>query len=115
AAGPELTLRRGSGGVSAISDLEFITNGMIGELDHAKLLWRLVTVDRRPAGVWLVLSEASPSIAVLLLRGAWMPIVALILALLAWVWRKAVRFGPVLQPPPAGSRSLLEHVEAAGS
>ena len=38
----------------------------------------------------------------------------LLLALLAWLWMRMQRFGPLLPPPMPARRSLLEHVEASG-
>ena len=42
---------------------------------------------------------------------AWLP---LLLALLAWLWARMQRFGPLLPPPAAERRSLLEHIVASG-
>jgi len=114
APGPIVTIPMLKGTVTAVSDLEFIENARIGDLDHAKILWRLVS-GAESGEVWLVHGEEAISLATLLWRTAWMPLVTLALAFVAWTWGKARRFGPVLFVAGPGSRSLLEHVESAGA
>ncbi|KLD68954.1 hypothetical protein Y886_43930, partial [Xanthomonas hyacinthi DSM 19077] len=42
---------------------------------------------------------------------AWLPA---LLMLLAWLWSRTQRFGPLLASPAGDRRSLLEHVRASG-
>jgi hypothetical protein len=109
------TCRLGEGRITVLADLLFATNAELGERDHARLLWRLATLDRSPAGVWLVRRDTGPSLAGLVF-GRGLPLaVALGLLGVAAAVRAAVRFGPPLPLPPRGRRSLLEHVEAVGA
>jgi uncharacterized protein DUF4350 len=110
-----LTLPVQSGSVTVVASLDFLRNEEIGDLDHARLLWRLVRVPTVPAGVWLIRGAESAPLIAILWRHGWMPIVSSTLLLAAWVSRKAIRFGPMLAAPRAGSRSLMEHLDAVGA
>jgi len=103
-----------SGTISAVSDMDFIKNDAIGDLDHARLFWRLVRQGGTPNGVWLVRGGESVSLAALLWRRSRRLLIALTALIVAWLWTSTVRFGPLLAVPAPGSRSLLEHVEAVG-
>ena len=110
-----VTCEVGDGRVTVLSDLIFATNAELGERDHARLLWRLVTLDGTPAAVWLVREDRGASLAGLVL-GRGLPLVAALCLLgAAAALRAGVRFGPLLPLPPRGRRSLLEHVEAVGA
>ena len=110
-----VTCSVGKGRVTVLSDLNFTTNAELGERDHARLLWRLVTQDRAPASVLLVREEHGPSLSGLIFGRGLPLVVALALLGLAVALRAGVRFGPLLPLPPRGRRSLLEHVEAVGA
>ena len=110
-----VTCPLGKGRVTVLSDLIFTTNAELGERDHARLLWRLVTLDHAPAAVLLVREEHGPSLSGLVFGRGLPLVVALALLGLAAALRAGVRFGPLLPLPPRGRRSLLEHVEAVGS
>ncbi|HEX5041730.1 MAG TPA: DUF4350 domain-containing protein [Candidatus Polarisedimenticolaceae bacterium] len=110
-----VTCPLGRGRVTVLADLIFTTNAELGERDHARLLWRLVTLDGTPAGVWLVREDHGPSLAGLVFGRGLPLVVALGLLGLAAAVRAGVRFGPPLPLPPRGRRSLLEHVEAVGA
>lgn len=110
-----VTCALGKGRVTVLSDLIFTSNAELGERDHARLLWRLVTLDHAPAAVLLVREEHGPSRSGLVFGRGLPLVVALALLGLAAALRAGVRFGPLLPLPPRGRRSLLEHVEAVGS
>jgi hypothetical protein len=110
-----VTCPMGQGRVTLLADLIFTTNAELGERDHARLLWRLVTLDGTPAAVWLVREDHGPSLAGLVFGRGLPLVVALGLLGLAAALRAGVRFGPPLPLPPRGRRSLLEHVEAVGA
>ncbi len=108
-----LLVRRklGAGTVTVITDLGFIHNPAIGELDHARFLWHLVD-GRGP--VWLLQDIAMPPIDEWLWRQAPHTLAALATLLILWLWRRAPRLGPPLPLPPPARRRILEHVEAGG-
>ena len=110
-----VTCKVGKGRITVLADLIFTTNAELGERDHARLLWRLVTLDRAPAAVWLVRQDSGPSLRELLFSRGLPLVLALSLLGAAALLRAAVRFGPPLPLPPRGRRSLLEHVEAVGA
>ncbi len=108
-----VTLKHGAGFVSAAVDLNFARNRLIGQDDHAELLWHLLTL--RPAGEFLVFHHprrlslwdflVQNALGVLLAGGA-------LLAL--WLWRIAPRYGTVLPDAPPARRRLLDHLRAGG-
>lgn len=119
AAGPEdgavvTRFRHGSGWITALADAAFLGNDRIGDYDHARFAWELVTATRRPAGVWLVYRDLPPSLLGLLVGRAWLALVSATVLLVAWLWRRGSRFGPLLPEPPRERRSLVEHVRATG-
>lgn len=104
--------RRGEGWVTVLADAAFLTNRRIGEHEHASFLWSLVATPSRPAGVWLVYRDQLPGLRQLVAERAWAALASAVLLTAAWLWSRAARFGPPLAPPPAGRRSLREHLEA---
>lgn len=112
AAGVLVRYRWQQGWVTVLADASFLTNERIGDHEHARFLWSLVTVPRRPAGVWLVYRDRLPGLSRLLAERAWTALVSAALLLAAWLWMRGARFGPALPPPPAARRSLREHLAA---
>lgn len=116
-----VTLRFGDGVVTAIADLDYLSNGAIGSLDHAQFLWDLVRL-REPAtpddsGVQPVLFFNHPgklSLIDWLATNAWASLTGGAAALLLWLWHVIPRFGPVMPDPERTRRSLLDHLRASG-
>ncbi|MGH9867108.1 MAG: DUF4350 domain-containing protein [Candidatus Polarisedimenticolia bacterium] len=109
------SLTRGGGRITLLGDAGVFVNDRIRSLDHARLLERLVTLHGPPAGVWLVHDVGTPDLAGLLWRHGWRALTAAGLALGLFLWRAGARFGPGLPSPAAGSRSLLDHIDAVGA
>ncbi|MCB1877989.1 MAG: DUF4350 domain-containing protein [Chromatiales bacterium] len=109
-----LRFDRGDGYLLVMSDSHWFENDAIGEQDHAEMFWWLSHADSGPSQVWLVYQDGYPPLWALLWRYA--PALILSLGLLAVVWliSSAQRFGPLMQAPVPGRRSLLEHLSAAG-
>jgi len=109
-----VSFRRGSGFVTVTTSLQFATNRLIGENDHAEFLWHLLNLNRstptlqvfnspQRLSLWRFLKEHAPEA------------LACSLALLAlWLWRIAPRFGPVAPDAPPVRRRLLDHLRASG-
>ncbi len=109
-----LHYRLGRGGITVLSDDDFMRNTGIGSDDNAAFLWHLAHWNGKNNGVWIVLSDTMPPLPVWLLTHARPVLIALVVLLLAWLWRAARRFGPPLPDAPLARRSLREHVLASG-
>jgi hypothetical protein len=119
AAGPEaaprlLVFPYGQGRVTLLADASFLGNRLLGEADHARFSWDLVTATGVPAGVWITDWRRAVPLTALAARRAWPALVAGGVLLLAWAWSRGTRFGPLLPPAAPQRRSLLEHVRASG-
>ena len=126
ASGTSLVAKKiGSGMVTAISDLRYLTNNAIGTRDHAQFLWDLVRLDQAGAahsqpvdkGQQTVLFFNRPgklSLPDWLRTHAWAPLTGGAIALVLWLWRSIPRFGPIAPDAGRGRRSLLDHLRASG-
>ncbi len=114
-------LRHGDGRVDVLADMDFLGNGNphdrdtgLRDVPHRDLA-RLVLAPNYGHGTFhLIYAVESPSLWRTLLRHAWPVWLPLLLALLAWLWMRSQRFGPLLPSPREERRSLLEHVRASG-
>ncbi|MEJ2507864.1 MAG: DUF4350 domain-containing protein [Gammaproteobacteria bacterium] len=109
-----LHYRIGQGGLTVLSDYNFMQNGDIGKYDHAAFLWQLAHWNGRQGRVWLVHNDDMPPLYELLAAEAWPVLVALGVLLLAWLWAASRRFGPLQPNPEPVRRSLREHIRASG-
>ncbi|MCL7715809.1 DUF4350 domain-containing protein [Stenotrophomonas mori] len=116
-------LRFGSGRVDVLGDTGFLRNGANrdGATDTGlrdpvhRDLARLVLAPNYGKGrMHLVYAVDAPSLWKTLLQRGWPIGGPMLLALLAWLWMRAQRFGPWLPSPRQERRSLLEHVRASG-
>lgn len=109
----------GNGLITLVSNLDFIENGQIEKADHAEILWYLVhglhTPISKPAAVWLIHSDKSPSLWDLLWRNAWMFILSLLFLFVAWLLNSTRRFGPMIPKMDDNRRSLIEHITSSGN
>jgi hypothetical protein len=124
-------LAHGEGHVDVLADFDFLTNNgdrrselfapdedpLVGGLrdgPHRALARQLLAPNYGQGTVHLVYAAQMPSLWRTLLQRGWPVWAPLLLALLAWLWLRMQRFGP-LRPAPMGERrSLLEHVRASG-
>lgn len=109
-----LHYRLGDGGITVLSDDDFMRNPTIGQGDNAAFLWHIAHWSRDDNAVWVVLSDDMPALPAWLLAHAQPALIALALLLVAWLWQAMRRFGP---PQPAAQpvrRSLREHLLASG-
>jgi hypothetical protein len=120
---------RGNGYVDVLADMDFLTNGhpslanFIGnesfggglhDVPNQTLARQIFAPNYGHGTVHLVYDAQMPSLWSLLLTRGWPVWLPLALALCAWLWMRARRFGPLLPSPVAERRSLLEHVRASG-
>ena len=124
-------LAYGQGHVDVLAEFDFLENGgdrdgnpllpatptAVGGLrdgPHRALARQLLAPNYGRGTVHLVYAAQMPSLLRSVLLQGWAVWVPLLLALLAWLWLRMQRFGP-LRPAPVGERrSLLEHVRASG-
>ncbi|QBZ91570.1 DUF4350 domain-containing protein [Pseudomonas viciae] len=103
----QLTL--GLGSITVITDAELWKNEHIDQYDNAWLLWYL-SAD---TDVTLLFNTDHDNLLTLLLRYFPQALVALLALIALWLWRSAVRHGPLQQPAPKARRQLEEHLQAS--
>jgi len=124
-------LAHGKGHVDVLADFDFLTNkgstdsGFLGmdkddqsgglrDGPHRALARQVLAPNYGQGTVHLVYAAQMPSLLRTVLTQGWPVWAPLLLALLAWLWLRMQRFGPLRPSPPAERRSLLEHVRASG-
>ncbi|MFT3763866.1 MAG: DUF4350 domain-containing protein [Pseudoxanthomonas sp.] len=123
-------LAHGRGRVDVLADMDFLTNGRSGmagmfvaavppggglrDAPHRALARQVLAPNYGRGVVHLVYAAQMPPLWRWLLARGWPVWMPLALALLAWLWLRARRFGPLRPAPSLERRSLLEHVRASG-
>lgn len=107
-------MRHGRGFVDVLADFDFLANDAMKDGPHIALARQLLAPNYRAGAVHLIYDAQVPSFWWMLLTHSWMAWGPLMLALLAWLWRRSQRFGPQLPAPSAERRSLMEHIVASG-
>jgi hypothetical protein len=108
-------LAHGTGSIDLLSDLHLLTTyGLRDAPAHQAFARQLLAPHYREGTVHLVYAVEMPSFWRQLLTHGWRVLLPLALALLAWLWARAQRFGPALPPRPEARRALVEHVQASG-
>ncbi|MDI9238252.1 DUF4350 domain-containing protein [Lysobacter sp. LF1] len=107
-------LRHGRGLVDVLADFDFLENDAMKDGPHVALARQLLAPNYRAGAVHLIYDAQVPSFWWTLLTRSWMAWAPLMLALLAWLWRRSQRFGPQLPAPASERRSLMEHIVASG-
>lgn len=103
----------GKGSVDVLSTLDFLGNRRIEQREH----WQLAHQVLAPAlagRIHLVYNADVPSFWRVLWQHAWAILIGAVLALVAWLFMRGQRFGPLLPAAAPDRRALLEHVQAAG-
>jgi hypothetical protein len=106
---------RGDGTFTAVGDLSFLQNAELKSAPNSELAWQVLAPAIADEGkVHIVYAADVPPLHVLLVQYGWPALLPAALALLAWLWGRAQRFGPSLPLGAPHRRALLEHVQAAG-
>jgi len=122
----------GRGKVDVLADFDFLTNsgpqrgnplfadadprtGGLRDAPHRALTRQLLAPNYGHGTMHLVYAAQMPSLLRRVLLQGWPIWAPLLLALLAWLWLRGQRFGPLLPPLAGERRSLLEHVRASGA
>ena len=108
-------LAYGQGQITLLADTLFSINSVIGTADNAAMLAAIVEQVSGTGTVWFIYGDSYPGIPALSWKHAPVAVVASALALAFFLWRVSRRFGPMLERPAPGSRSVLEHIRATGS
>jgi hypothetical protein len=105
---------RGEGSLFVAGELDFLDNSELDEPGHADLAWQLLAPVLGDGRVHLIYAADVAPMYVLILRHGWPILLPLSIALLAWLWARSQRFGPLLPLASGHRRALLEHVQASG-
>ncbi|WP_101675236.1 DUF4350 domain-containing protein [Alloalcanivorax mobilis] len=105
-----VALRVGAGQVTVLTGLALWDNDHLLYFDHAWLLAALAG----SGPVWFVQGIAMPPLPLWLWEHAWPPLLALLLALAFWLWRRLPRPGVTWQRPVAQGADYLGHLRALG-
>jgi hypothetical protein len=89
-------------------------NNEVLRADHALALATALQLEPGST-VWLVTEEARPPLLAWLWANGWVALLLVLAAAAAWLWRAAVRFGPVGAVPPPQRRSMKEQVAGTGA
>ncbi|WP_434608979.1 DUF4350 domain-containing protein [Pseudomonas sp. R1-7] len=106
-----MQLNHGLGTITVLTDAELWKNDQIDQYDNAWLLWYL-SAD---SDVTLLFNTDHDNLLALLLRYFPQALVALLALIGLWLWRSAVRQGPLQQPAPKARRQLQEHLQASAA
>jgi hypothetical protein len=101
-------------GMVTVVQLDYLDNEGLRDPAARALAFQLLAPGLGRGRMQLVYSADVPSLLRLLVDYAWMVLVPLLLALLAWLAFRSQRFGPLQPAPEPRRRALLEHVRAAG-
>lgn len=107
-------LPHGQGAIDVVGDFDFLDNDSLKDGPHIALARQLLAPNYGAGTIHLIYAAQMPSFWMALLLDNWMVWAPLLLALLAWLWRRMQRFGPMLPAAAVERRSLLEHITASG-
>lgn len=99
----------GAGSVTVIGPYGLLHNHELLRADNPLVVAAALQLDRA-AAVWLVTEEARPSLLAWVWRHGWVAVLLALAAGAAWLWRDAVRFGPVGSMALPQRRSMHEQV-----
>ncbi|KGQ19104.1 hypothetical protein LF41_3136 [Lysobacter dokdonensis DS-58] len=106
--------RHGAGTIDVVATLDPARNAGLRRDYNAALVRQLLQPNWGRGTFHLVYASQMPPLWRLMAEYAWQALLALALAVAAWLWMRMQRFGPRLPAPPEARRSLLEHVQATG-
>jgi hypothetical protein len=104
----------GEGAITFASHLRFLRTEALRTPANAALTWQLLAPALESSEqVLLIHATDLPPLHVLVLRHGWPILLPLLLALLAWLWQRSQRFGPLRPLPPPARRALRERLRAS--
>ncbi len=107
-------LAHGGGQITFASQLDFLHTRPLRVHANAAFAWQLLApaLGAEPE-VLLVYAADLPPLHVLIVRHGWPILLPLLLGLLAWMWMRSQRFGPLQPEVAVPRRALREHLRAA--
>lgn len=106
--------QHGDGSWLALPNFGMLSGRALKRRNRTALTWALLQPMLGDGRVHLVYAVDLPPLYVLLVQRGWPVWIPALLALLAWLWRRSQRLGPILPLPAPDRRALLEHIRAAG-
>lgn len=101
--------------VTVVSEMEFLEQEGLGDLDHAEFFYALINYHHEyPENVWLINSGSAASLLTLIWQNARFLVISLLLLLITLFFYLKQRFGPILPVPSLDRRRIMEHVRASG-
>ncbi len=104
----------GKGSVDVLSSMQLVQRNAVESPVRAWLIAQLLAPNDGHGAFHLVYEPGLPSLWMVLLRKGWMAWAPALLGLIAWLWLRAQRVGPLLPGHVRQRRSLIEHVTASG-
>ncbi|MCB9797784.1 MAG: DUF4350 domain-containing protein [Alphaproteobacteria bacterium] len=109
-------LYHGDGEVIAVADASVFDNKRLEDAEHARMAWtEWVSPLRGVERAVIIYRVDDEDILDRVWTLAWPAVLSTLALVLAWIWRSAGRFGPMVAPPTPERRSLLEHIHATGT
>jgi hypothetical protein len=109
-----VSLPVGEGRLTVLSDTEMLTNGRLGDQDHA-LVAAWLALPAPGGKVWLLYDSGVPWLGALLWSAAPLALTSAALLIGCWLWSLGARLGPLEPPPDRRRRDLLEHLDASAA
>ncbi len=104
----------GNGSVDVLSNMQPFGRGTLESPVNAWLVAQLLAPNDGHGRYHLIYEPGLPSLWLVIWRKGWMAWVPALLGLLAWLWWRSQRIGPLLPDHVRQRRSLIEHVAASG-
>lgn len=109
-----LSLHAGSGRVTLLNHARPLRNKHLGDHDHAAWLVALAGENRGEKKDVRFIVGMTASFWSLLWQHAWLPLMALAVLILLWLWKNSRRFGPVMPVELSETRHFADHISALG-
>lgn len=109
-----ILVEHGDGLVMVLNELDFAFNPFIGEEQHARFLWQMISIVPGDRPVFLFSNSGRLSLRDWLQENAWAPLSGGAALLLLWLWYVGPRLGPIAPDPARNRRRLLDHLRASG-
>lgn len=107
-------IAHGTGSVDVLSSLQLVQRNAIESPVNAWLVAQLLAPNDGRGAFHLIYEPGLPSLWLVIWRKGWMAWAPAVLALLAWLWWRTQRIGPLLPGHVRQRRSLIEHITASG-